>query len=84
MEVGGNLKEKLESIKTRLEDIRVRKLERKNQFVEVENQLQKISVQTGRSTENLWEDFAEERDLSLKKLEELHDQLADFQNEKVS
>ncbi|XP_021912027.1 65-kDa microtubule-associated protein 4 isoform X2 [Carica papaya] len=84
VEVGGNLKEKLESIKTRLEDIRVRKLERKNQFVEVENQLQKISVQTGRSTENLWEDLAEERDLSLKKLEELHDQLADFQNEKSS
>ncbi|KAL5547075.1 hypothetical protein UlMin_006762 [Ulmus minor] len=53
--------------------MQTRKIERKNQFLEVLNQLEKISNELGVSLEeSLYKMVADETDLSLNRLEELH------------
>ena len=67
-----------------LEDIRKRKDERKKQFVEVLDQICQISNEIHRSSGGyVYNWSADESDLSLKRLEELHSQLHVLQKEKV-
>lgn len=62
----------------------MRKVERRDEFLVVLDQLQKISIQICRFTEDsLYKMVVEETDLSLKRLEELRRQLLDYQDEKV-
>ncbi|KAK9273501.1 hypothetical protein L1049_018311 [Liquidambar formosana] len=79
----GNLKEELKTIIPQLEEMRKRKIDRRNQFVEILNQLQDISIEICRSAEdNQFNVVVDETDLSLKRLEQLHRQLLELQNEK--
>ncbi|PQQ06879.1 65-kDa microtubule-associated protein 4 [Prunus yedoensis var. nudiflora] len=79
----GSLKKKLETIIPQLEDMKMRKVERRDEFFVVLDQLQKISIQICRSTEDsLYKMVVEETDLSLKRLEELRRQLLEYQDEK--
>ncbi|PRQ37863.1 putative microtubule-associated protein, MAP65/Ase1/PRC1 [Rosa chinensis] len=62
-----------------------RKIERKDQLFSVLDQLQRLLTEISRSLEdNLYKMVVEaETDLSLKRLEELHKQLLEYQDEKV-
>ncbi|KAJ7962221.1 65-kDa microtubule-associated-like protein [Quillaja saponaria] len=81
----GSLKRELEIIVSQLEDTQKLKAERKSQFVEVLNQLQNISNElSGYREGNLYKVPVEEKDLSLKRLEELRKKLVEFQNKKRS
>lgn len=80
----GGLRSELETIIPLLEKMQKRKVERKNQFFEVLNQVEKISNEICGSVEDsAYKMVVDETDLSLKRLEELHAQLLDYQNEKV-
>lgn len=81
--LGENLKEELENVNVQLERLRKKKTERMNRFNEVIDHLLSFSFQLGNSTDYLKQFAAEETDLSLQKLEELHRQLVELQNEKV-
>ncbi|XP_010277391.1 PREDICTED: 65-kDa microtubule-associated protein 3 [Nelumbo nucifera] len=77
-----SLKEELKAIIPQLEEMQKRKCDRKNQFLEVLEHIQKISNEIGRSTDNPSKVVVDETDLSLRKLEELHQQLHALQKEK--
>ncbi|KAE8679514.1 protein YLS7-like [Hibiscus syriacus] len=81
---GGNLKEELEAIIPLLEDMRWKKVERTNQFVGVVEQIQNLSNEIlGVKEQNGNKVFVDETNLSLRRLEELHSELLDLQNEKI-
>lgn len=76
-----SLKKRREAVISQLEEMRKLKTERMKQFFEVLNQLQKISSELyGSVGVNA---YIDENNLSLKKLQELHRQLLQLQNEKV-
>ncbi|CAA2963201.1 65-kDa microtubule-associated 3 [Olea europaea subsp. europaea] len=82
-QISGSLKEKLQAIIPRLEEMKNKKNERKSQIAEVQQQINSISKELYRSTEeNLYTMFIEESDLSLRRLEELKHQLLSLQKEK--
>ena len=82
---GGNLKEELETIGPLLEDMRRKKVERINQFVRVLVQIQKLSNEIlGVKEQNGNKVLVDKTNLSLRRLEELHSELHELQNEKVS
>lgn len=82
--ISGSLKKELEIIIPQLEVMKKRKIERKDQLFSVLDQLQRLSTEISRSLEdNLYKMVVEETDLSLKRLEELHRQLLEYQDEKV-
>lgn len=80
----GSLKEELDTILPQLEEMRKSKIERRNQFLDVIGQIQKVSTEiygsagNGSSTAVL-----DENDLSLRRLDELQNQLQFLQKEKV-
>ncbi|KAL3829580.1 hypothetical protein ACJIZ3_018382 [Penstemon smallii] len=80
----GNLKMELEAIKPQLEDMKNKRNERMNQFSEVLKQINSISKELSLSKEgNVKTILAiDESDLSLKKLEDLQNQLLLLQKEK--
>lgn len=81
---GGNLKEELETIGPLLEDMRRKKVERINQFIGVIDQIQKISNEIlGFKEQDGNKLLVDETNLSLRRLEELHRELHELQNEKV-
>ncbi|ERN13287.1 hypothetical protein AMTR_s00041p00052230 [Amborella trichopoda] len=66
-----------------LEEMRKRKVDRINQFSDVLGQIQKISREISGSTlHNSSKIIVDESDLSLRKLEEFHNQLQALQKEK--
>ncbi|KDP28747.1 hypothetical protein JCGZ_14518 [Jatropha curcas] len=78
-----NLNEKIQIINPLLEEMRKRKAERKKQFAEVLDALKNISKDIfGSAKDNLYEMSMDGADLSLKRLEELQNQLRDLQIEK--
>lgn len=79
---GGNLRDKLKTITPQLEDMRQRRIDRKNKFFKVLNQLQLISNEIC-SEDNMYKIIEVDTDLSERRLEELHSQLAYLQDEKV-
>ncbi|XP_040361715.1 65-kDa microtubule-associated protein 3-like [Rosa chinensis] len=82
--ISGSLKKELEIIIPQLEVMKKRKIERKDQLFSVLDQLQSLSTEISRSLEdNLYKMVVEETDLSLKRLEELHRQLLEYQDEKL-
>lgn len=81
----GNFMEELETISPLLEDMHRKKVERINQFVGVLEQIQKLSNDIfGVKEQNGNMVLVDETDLSLRRLEELHRELHELQNEKVS
>lgn len=76
------MKAELRAALPELEEMRKRKSERKNQFIEVMKQIQKIKNEIYRLTSTSL--IVDERDLSLRKLEELHSELYTLQKEKVN
>ncbi|KAL2492063.1 65-kDa microtubule-associated protein 3 [Abeliophyllum distichum] len=79
----GSLKEKLQAIIPRLEELKKKKNERKSQIAEVQKHINSILKELCRSTEeNLYNMFIDESDLSLRRLEELKNQLLLLQKEK--
>ncbi|KAK4483418.1 hypothetical protein RD792_010605 [Penstemon davidsonii] len=80
----GNLKRELESIKPQLEDMKNKRNERMNQFSEVLKQINSISKELSLCKEgNVKTILAiDESDLSLKKLDDLQNQLLLLQKEK--
>lgn len=78
----GTLKEQLDSITPALQEMQMRKEERVRQFREVQTEIQKIASEiAGRS---VCETVAvNEGDLSLKKLEDYHNELQRLKKEKV-
>ncbi|KAK6260804.1 hypothetical protein SCA6_015278 [Theobroma cacao] len=82
---GGNLKEELETIGPLLEDMRRKKVERINQFIGVIDQIQKISNEIlGFKEQDGNKLLVDETNLSLRRLEELHRELHELQNEKIN
>ncbi|KAJ9188438.1 hypothetical protein P3X46_003797 [Hevea brasiliensis] len=79
-----NLREKLQIIFPQLEEMRKRKAERKKQFVEVLDELNNISkVIFGSSAEdNPCGNVVDGDDFSMRRLEQLQNQLRELQNEK--
>ncbi|OAY82681.1 65-kDa microtubule-associated protein 7 [Ananas comosus] len=76
-----SLKEQLASVTPLLEDLRVKKEERIKQFSEVRSQIDKISAEI--SGQNLqYSSYADELDLSIRKLDEYQTQLQNLQKEK--
>jgi len=79
-----NLKEELNMIIPFLEEMRKRKNERRKQFVEVFDQICQISNEIHISPSDCAHNWSiNEKDLSLKRLEDLHSQLHALQKEKV-
>ncbi|KAF5480297.1 hypothetical protein F2P56_001059 [Juglans regia] len=79
----GSLKEELRRTLPQLEEMRKRKSDRRNQFLEVQEQIQDISREIYGTTEYISsKKVADESDLSLRKLEELHRELHELQKEK--
>ncbi|XWS32316.1 hypothetical protein CRYUN_Cryun23aG0149300 [Craigia yunnanensis] len=80
-----NLKEELETISPLLEDMRRKKVERINQYVGVVEQIQKLSNEIlGVKEQNGNKVLVDETNLSLRRLEELHTELHELQNEKIN
>nr|CAD1837370.1 unnamed protein product [Ananas comosus var. bracteatus] len=76
-----SLKEQLASVMPLLEDLRVKKEERIKQFSEVRSQIDKISAEI--SGQNLqYSSYADELDMSIRKLDEYQTQLQNLQKEK--
>ncbi|XAR54129.1 hypothetical protein NMG60_11029139 [Bertholletia excelsa] len=79
----GNLKEKLDAIMPQVEEMRRRKYERRAQFVEVLEQIKDLSIEICTSMEDYTcMPVLDERDLSLRRLEELQTRLLALQKEK--
>lgn len=76
------MKEELERIIPELEEMRKRKSERRDQFIQVQEQIIIISNEIYGTIPA--KTVADESDLSLRKLEELHRELQELQKEKVS
>ncbi|KAK1392833.1 65-kDa microtubule-associated protein 3 [Heracleum sosnowskyi] len=77
-----SLKEELRTIRPQLEEMRKRKLDRRNQFYDVVEQIQKIRNEIYRSDKSTCSPGVAATDLSLRKLEELQQELQDLQKEK--
>ncbi|GJW63107.1 65-kDa microtubule-associated protein 3-like protein [Tanacetum coccineum] len=75
----GSLKAELRAILPELEEMKKRKTERRNQFLEVLEQIQKIQLEIYASS---YKTILDESDLSLRKLEQLHEQLQALEKEK--
>ncbi|KAL2903616.1 65-kDa microtubule-associated protein 3 [Bienertia sinuspersici] len=79
----GSLKEELDTILPQLEEMRKSKIERKSQFLDVICQIQKVSTEIyGSSGHDSTTTVVDENDLSLRRLEELQNQLQTLQKEK--
>jgi protein regulator of cytokinesis 1 len=77
------LKEQVAAIGPHLEELRQRKEDRAKQFSEVKTQIAKICGEiAGSHYGDMYAD--EDQDLTLRRLEEYHAQLATLQKEKVS
>ena len=77
------MKAELRAILPQIEEMRKRKSDRKNQFIEVNGEIQSIKNEIyggGYASKDV---AVNETDLSLRKLEELHIELQELQNEKV-
>ncbi|XP_023745760.1 65-kDa microtubule-associated protein 1 [Lactuca sativa] len=82
---GGTIKEQLAAIAPALEQLWKQKKERIEEFSDVQTQIQKICGEIAGSSEGaagLGNQGVDESDLSLKKLDEFHDQLQQLQKEK--
>ena len=78
----GTLREQVASIGPYLEELRKRKEERSRQFVEVKTQIAIICEEiAGSHSGDMYSD--EEQDLTIRRLEEYHAQLATLQKERV-
>lgn len=82
---GESLREKLQIIVPQLEEMRKRKAEREKQFAEVLDELKNISIEIfGSATEiNMCGKLVDSDNLSMRRLEQLRNQLCELQNEKV-
>ncbi|KAG8363385.1 hypothetical protein BUALT_Bualt19G0016900 [Buddleja alternifolia] len=79
----GNLKKELQEITPQLENMKKKRNERKSQFAEVLKQINGITKELAGSTdENLNTIVIDESDLSLKRLDDLRNQLLLLQKEK--
>lgn len=84
--MAGALREQLDSITPALREMQLRKEERVKQFRAVQGQIQKISAEIAGQSEydNAFSNvLANEKDLSLKKLEEYQIELQRLHKEKV-
>ncbi|CAH1451014.1 unnamed protein product [Lactuca virosa] len=80
---GGTIKEQLAAIAPALEQLWKQKKERIEEFSDVQTQIQKICGEIAGSSERATgNQGVDESDLSLKKLDEFHDQLQQLQKEK--
>ncbi|KAG8653658.1 hypothetical protein MANES_05G044843v8 [Manihot esculenta] len=81
---GESLREKLQIIVPQLEEMRKRKAEREKQFAEVLDELKNISIEIfGSATEiNMCGKLVDSDNLSMRRLEQLRNQLCELQNEK--
>ncbi|PIN15460.1 hypothetical protein CDL12_11895 [Handroanthus impetiginosus] len=80
----GSLKKQLQAIMPQVEDMKKKRNERKNQFAEVLKQIHSISKELAGSTEeNLKTIIIDESDLSMKRLDDLRNQLLSLQKEKA-
>ncbi|KAA0055122.1 hypothetical protein IC582_022085 [Cucumis melo] len=78
----GTLKEEMARVLPQVEEMRKRKVDRRNQFLEVLDQILKISYEIYGSKFSHSSVAIDENDLSLRKLEELQEQLHTLQKEK--
>ncbi|XP_042002508.1 65-kDa microtubule-associated protein 3-like isoform X2 [Salvia splendens] len=79
----GSLKQELETIMPHLEDMTAKRNERKNQFSEVLKQINSISIELSSSTDTRLDEMSvDESDLSMKRLDDLRNQLLLLQKEK--
>ncbi|XP_014523225.1 65-kDa microtubule-associated protein 3 [Vigna radiata var. radiata] len=78
----GSLKKAREKVVSQLEEMRKLKTEKKKQFAEVLYQLKNISIELHGS--KVVDEYLDENNLSLKRLEELKKQLFQLQNEKAN
>ncbi|KAI3754103.1 hypothetical protein L2E82_26245 [Cichorium intybus] len=78
----GTIKEQLAAIAPVLEQLWKQKDERIKEFSDVQTQIQKICGEIAGSSERAGNQGVDESDLSLKKLDEFHDQLQQLQKEK--
>ncbi|KVI10399.1 Microtubule-associated protein, MAP65/Ase1/PRC1 [Cynara cardunculus var. scolymus] len=78
----GTIKEQLAAIAPALEQLWKQKDERIKEFSDVQSQIQKICGEIAGSGDRLGNQVVDESDLSLKKLDEFHDQLQELQKEK--
>ncbi|XP_041989636.1 65-kDa microtubule-associated protein 3-like isoform X1 [Salvia splendens] len=78
----GSLKVELRAILPQIEEMRKRKSDRKTQFIEVNGEIQSIKNEIYGGGYALKDVSVNETDLSLRKLEELHIELQELQNEK--
>ncbi|KAL2920533.1 65-kDa microtubule-associated protein 3 [Bienertia sinuspersici] len=78
-----SLKEEFSTILSQLEEIRNRKADRKNQFLQVIGQIQKISTEIyGSEEHDSSKAVLDDNDLTLRRLEDLQNQLQSLQKEK--
>ncbi|KAL7083304.1 hypothetical protein ACP275_14G152800 [Erythranthe tilingii] len=83
MKGSGSLKKELQAIMPQLEDMKRKTNERKSQFAEVLRQINSISNElSGSKDENLSTMVIDENDLSMKRLDDLRNQLLILQKEK--
>lgn len=80
----GTLKEEMARVLPQVDEMRKRKVDRRNQFLEVLDQILKISYEIYGSKFSHSSVAIDENDLSLRKLEELQEQLHTLQKEKVN
>lgn len=78
----GTIKEQLAAIAPALEQLWKQKEERIKEFLDVQTQIQKICGEIAGSNQQAGSPTVDESDLSLKKLDEFHDQLQELQKEK--
>lgn len=77
----GTLKEQVGAIGPQLDELRRRKEGRAQQFLEVKTEIAKIREEIAGNYGDVH--VPEEKDLTLRRLDEYHGQLATFQKEKV-
>ncbi|CAH9108112.1 unnamed protein product [Cuscuta europaea] len=78
----GTIKEQLLSINPALEKLWVLKEERENEFFDVQSQIQKLSNEISGASGQMASPTVDKSDISLRRLDELHAQLQELQNEK--
>ena len=77
----GTLKEQVAAIGPQLEELRRRKEDRARQFLEVKTEIARICAEIAGNYGEVY--VPEEKDLTLRRLDEYHGQLATLQKEKV-
>lgn len=77
----GTLKDQVAAIGPQLEELRRRKEDRARQFLEVKTEIAKICEEIAGNYGEVY--ISEEKDLTLRRLDEYHGQLATLQKEKV-